>query len=50
GVSANTNLAVSAGQSLQLRAVANTVAFPYTEDGVPIAGSRSASIVVTGSN
>ncbi|MBB1419938.1 hypothetical protein H5187_22150, partial [Pseudoalteromonas sp. SG44-1] len=41
GVSANTNLAVSAGQSLQLRAVANTVAFPYTEDGVPIAGSRS---------
>ncbi|MFK3873041.1 hypothetical protein, partial [Pseudoalteromonas rhizosphaerae] len=50
GVSANTNLAVSAGQSLQLRAVANTVAFPYTEDGVPISGSRSVSIVVTGSN
>ncbi|MBB1434539.1 hypothetical protein H5201_09485 [Pseudoalteromonas sp. SG43-6] len=50
GVSANTNLAVSAGQSLQLRAVANTVAFPYSEDGVPISGSRSVSIVVTGSN
>ena len=50
GVSANTSLAVSVGQSLQLRAVANTVAFPYNEGGTTISGSRSVSIVVTGSN
>ena len=50
GVSANTSLSVSSGQSIQLRAVASTVAFPYDEAGVTVFGSRSVSIVVTGSN
>ncbi|CAI86629.1 phage tail protein [Pseudoalteromonas translucida] len=50
GVSANTNLTVSQGQLLQLRAVARTVSFPYNEAGLKMSGSRSLSIVVTGSN
>lgn len=50
GASTNTSLAVTTGQPLQLRAVANTVAFPYTEGGVSVSGSRSVSIVVTGNN
>ena len=50
GVSANTNLTVSSGQLLQLRATARTVAFPYNESGLQMRGSRSVSIVVTGRN
>lgn len=50
GVSVNTSLAVSAGQSLQFRAVAGAVSFPYDEAGLQVLGSRSVSIVVTGNN
>lgn len=48
GVTVNTNLSVSAGQSVSLRATATAPAFPTQIGGLNLQGDRSLSLVVSG--